>query len=356
MRFVNLDNCKTGMVIGKSLYGNNGALLLKSGAILKQNHIDALHELGYAGVYVDDKFSTGINIREVVDHSVRNNAIVAIQGLFSNTKFTEILKNEQTISEIDDIIACMVDQIASSQDAVVNVSSLKTYDSYTFQHCVDVGILSIVLGKDLKIRKSKLIQLGKAAFFHDLGKMFISKSIINKPSHLTPVEFEEIKKHPQYGYDCLKSNLKQPKMVCNGVLYHHEKYGGGGYPKNISGSEIPFFSRIIAVTDVYDAISSKRTYKKAMLASEAYEYVMGNVGNHFDPEVVKAFVRKVAPFPVGICILLSDGRKALVVENKPDFMMRPLIKILHEYENEPDIYIDLARDAGARSITIVGTV
>jgi len=343
------------MTIGRSLYGNNGALLLKKGVVLKQNHIEALQELGYPGIYIDDEFSKDINIVEIVDPVIRNNAIVALQGLFSNTKFTEIMKGDQTVNEIEHIITDMIAQIASNTNALINIVSLKTYDDYTFQHCVDVGILSLILGKELKIGKSKLIQLGKAAFFHDIGKMFIAKNIINKPSNLTPEEFSEVKRHSLLGYDCLKNILKQPKGVCNGALYHHEKYGGGGYPKNISGDEIPFFSRIIAITDVYDAISSKRTYKDAALASEAYEYIMGNAGEHFDPQIVSAFMRKVAPFPVGTGVILSDGRKAIVVENKPDFMIRPLVKVLHECKTSPNEYIDLALDANARSITIIGT-
>jgi len=340
------------MVLGKSLYGNNGALLLRRDSVLKQGYIDALQEMGFPGIYIDDEFSKGINIREVIDPEMRNNAIVAVQELFSETKFSEQKRAMRMARQIENIVKNIVAQILSSRDSVMNIAFLKTFDNYTYQHCVDVGVLSIMLGMELRMKRSTLVQLGKAALFHDIGKIMVPKNILNKPGRLTPEEFDEMKEHTQYGYDCLKHNLKQSKSIYNSALYHHEKFGGTGYPYGIQGDQIPFFAKIIAIADVYDALISKRVYKDGMVPSEAYEYVMNNGGEHFDPIIVNTFVRKIPPYPVGTSVVLSDGRNALVVKNRQSFMLRPLVKVITEASTNK--YIDLAMDVDARSITIVG--
>ena len=355
MRFVHLDNCKDGMILGKSVYDHQGTLLLRRGGTLKQSHIEALQNAGYPGIYLDDEFSKGLEVREVIDPVVRSQASAAVQGLFHSAKFKDFMKSAPVVEEIEEIINEIIHQISLKQDAVIDLINFKAFDDYTFQHSVDVGILSLILGRELKLKRFELISLGKAAFFHDIGKMFVPKNILNKPSALTREEFDEVKNHCQYGHNFLKEILKMPKYICDGALSHHERYEGGGYPHGLVGENIPLFARIIAVTDVYDAITSRRVYKDAMNASEAYEYVMSNVGKHFDPKVAAAFLYKIAPYPVGTLVLLSNGRKAMVMENTSSLMMRPLVKLVPEgtSEGEPE-YINLARELAARNITIVG--
>lgn len=355
MRFVRLQNCKDGMIVGKNIYGQNGIMLLRYGTAVKQSHIEALQRLGYPGIYIDDSISKGIDIPEIVNAETQIKAKQAVKNLFAESKFAGLTSTANVVKEIEHVLADIITQILANKTMVANITSLKTFDNYTFQHCVDVCILSLILGQEFEMSRRTLEDLGKTALFHDIGKMFVPKSIINKPSSLTPDEFAEIKKHSKLGHDCLKNVLGQDKRVCEGVLYHHERYEGGGYPYGVEGTDIPFFAKIIAVTDVYDAITSKRIYKEAMIATEAYEYIMGNVGTHFDPVVVSAFMRKVPPFPVGSGVALSDGRKALVVENRANFMTRPLIKLFDE-DVVSEQYIDLAQDAVARNITIVGAV
>ena len=350
MRFIRLENCKDGMIVGKHIYGQNGVMLLKLGTAIKQSHIDALQRLGYPGVYIDDHISKGIDIPELVNPLTQNRARQVVKNIFTDSKLVRSSNVAALFKEIEGLITDIIEQILSSKTMVASATSLKSFDNYTYQHCVDVGIISILIGREFKMTRSQLEFLGKAAFFHDIGKMFISKNILNKPSALTEEEFKEIKKHPQLGYYCLETVLKQPKELCNCVLYHHERYEGGGYPDGLVGDDIPLMSRIIAVADVYDAITSKRVYKDAIYAAEAYEYIMGNSNTHFDPEVVAAFLRKIPPFPIGTEVTLSDGRRALVVENRPSFMTRPLVKLLHKN----DEFLDLTDDRSARSITIVG--
>jgi len=344
------------MVIGKDVYGNSGVLLIRKGNPLKQRHIDSLTRFGYPGIYIDDEISKGIDIPDVIDAITRNRASVAVQGLFAGSKFSGVINTVPMFRDIERILEDIVSQIIANKSIVFNMISLKTFDCYTYQHCVDVGLLSIILGKELKMKKSALVELGKAALFHDIGKMFISKNILSKVSQLSFEEYEEIKKHPQLGYDCLMNELSQSHDVCTGALHHHEKYEGSGYPNLASGDSIPLFARIIAVADTYDSITTNRIYKDSTIASEAYEYIMGNVKTHFDPKVVEVFVRRIPPFPVGSGVLLSNGIKVIVVQNRPNIMMRPLVKVIKETESDTDEYIDLALDETALSTTIVKTL
>ena len=356
MRYIKLENCVQGMVLAKNVYGSNGALLLRRGVVITQKQLDALLEVGYAGIYIHDEASDGLVVPETVDTQTRNAANAAVEGLFSATKMTQVIKQLHLVKAIEELLQTISDQIKSHQGTVHNIVSLKTYDSYTYQHCVDVSIICIVIGKTLNMNDSTLVELGKAAMLHDIGKMFLPKEILSKPSKLTPSEFMEVKKHSQLGYDCVKYALTQPETVCRGVLLHHEQSQGGGYPKGVSSDKIPLFAKIIAVADVYDAITSKRPYKNAMVASEAYEYIMSNSGRHFDTNIVDVFIRNIAPYPVGSTVILSDERKALVINNNAAFMMRPLIKILKNGKQTEEEYIDMALDANARNVTIVGTM
>ena len=355
MRFISLENCEEGMTIGKNIYGKNAILLLRYGTKVKPAHLQTLKRLGYPGIYIEDELSLGIDIEPTVNEVTRNNASKAVQDLFTS-KFNGTITHDAVIKEIEGILGDIVAQITQGSDAAANLAALKIFDSYTYQHCVDVGVLSIILGREIGMTKSSLIELGKAAFFHDLGKMFILKSILNKPARLTPEEFDEIKTHPVLGHDTLLGDLRQSQRIAEGALYHHERYDGSGYPNGIAGDKIPLFAKIIAVADVYDAITTERAYKRALIANEAYEFVMANSGTHFCPEVVKVFVRKIPPFTVGTGVILSTNALAVVVQNKPNFMTRPLVKLIKQNIFDEDIYIDLTEDADARSITIVGTM
>ena len=344
-----MKHCEPGMILGKNMYASYGTLLLSRGSVLEQQHISRLDKLGYVGVYIEDEVSGGIEIREVVDPLVREYACAAVEGLFNSTKLSE--NNAHLLKEIEALLDAISNQILASRDSVVSLASLKTLDNYTYQHSVDVGILSLIIGRGFDLSKDEMMDLGRAAFFHDIGLMFVSDDIVNKSTELSPEEYEGIKKHPEYGHTFLSTVLRQPKGVAQAALYHHERYGGEGYPRGITGENTPLFAQIIAVADVYDALTSKRSYREEVSPSEAYEHIMSEMGSRFSPDVVNTFVRKIAPFPVGACVSLSDGREAIVVKNFPSFMMRPFVKIM---DKNDDTYIDLAHDPSAMSITVVG--
>ena len=330
------------MIIARDLYSTAGIILLRAGNPLKASYIDTLKKQGYRGCYIDDDISKDIKIKDAISVPARNEAAIMVYEVFSKANFDKNTIQNQLLESIEDVLEDIVEQIMSNRDAVISVMSLKSFDDYTYKHCVDVGVLSILIGKEMGMLRSQLVELGKAAFFHDIGKKFISQSLLFKPDKLTPKEIEDVRRHPQLGHDFLKDNLNMSQRICDVALYHHEHYDGNGYPNGISGTDIPLFARIVAVADSYDAITSVRPYKDAVIASEAYEHIMASSSSQFDPAIVNCFCKKIAPFPVGVTVKLSDGRIAIVKENNPNLMTRPIVKLIKPDVTLPANVLDLA--------------
>ena len=355
MRFVRIDQTEPGMVVARPIYGAYGVLLLGKGNPLNPRQILGLKQLGYPGVYIEDIHSKNIELEEVVDEGMRRSAIAIVKEMFEKGPQAKAFKNEQMYITANTIVSEIVDHVFDSNLSVLNIPLMKNFDDYTYQHSVDVTILCIMIGKGMGLAKSMIVDLGIAAFLHDMGKMFVPKSILNKPSKLSADEFEVMKRHSEYGYDFAREVLKQPDIISKTILHHHERFDGTGYPHQKKGKAIPLLSRIISVADVFDAIGAPRIYKKAQLATEGYEYILANSGKHFDPEVVDVFKRTIAPFPVGLTVRLSDGRPAVVIRNHPSFMMRPYVRAFDPDYPRGYEYIDMAHDIESLHITIVGT-
>lgn len=356
MRFIRIRNCKSGMTVARPIHGPYGILMLNEGNVLSPRVIYALEKLGYPGVYIEDDVSADVALDEAIDEKARRAATYLVKEMFSKAAMSKADKNIQMFESIQDLLGDMVDHIFSSDLTVLNVPMLKSFDDYTYQHSVDVGVLAISLGKAMGLKKAEVLDLGKAAFFHDIGKMFVPKSILNKPTKLTREEMLVMRKHPEFSFDFAKSVLGQPPVVNRSVLSHHERFDGMGYPNSLKGSDIPLFSQIIAMADVFDALGSARVYKKAMPATEGYEYVLGNAGFHFSAALVEIFAKTIAPFPVGVTVQLSNGLHAVVIRNNNQFMTRPLLRTFAPEDPSNYEYLNLATDLAALSVTILGIV
>ncbi len=169
------------------------------------------------------------------------------------------------------------------------IIALEARDEYTRGHSERVQMYSQIIGEELGLHRDVLMNLQLSAILHDIGKIGIPDSILRKDSKLTEEEFEVIKQHPLIGYKILSSIEDIEEEILNGVLWHHERYDGKGYPNNLSGKKIPFFARIIAVADTFDAMTSDRPYRKGLPPDTAFEEIIRNKGSQFDPEVVEAF-------------------------------------------------------------------
>jgi len=164
------------------------------------------------------------------------------------------------------------------------------------KHGSIVSQLSMKIGRKLKLPDEQLVKLTLAAFFHDVGKIFIPRDILYKPDVLTIQERVLIENHPNSGTLLLKENMHiSDTTILKAVLHHHEKFNGSGYPDKLAGNDIPLFARIISLADAYDAMTSERPYKPRILThKEVCEEISSSSGTHFDPELVEIFLTIIA--------------------------------------------------------------
>jgi len=344
------------MILGRNIYGPGGNVLLRKGLTLREAVIASLKKQNYPGVYIDDAFSEEVDVNDVISEELRNETTTKLKNLFVTVQDGKPSPNAiaESVSDLSQMINDIVDQVFSNRQMVYNLVDLKNHDDYTFRHSVNVSALATVLGTALYYSRSALISLARGALFHDIGKMFIDKDILYKNGPLTPEEFEHVKRHSELGFDFAKNKLGFMAQESISILQHHEKFDGTGYPHGRGGRDIHRNAQIVSVADVFDAMTSFRVYHDARLPSEAMEYVMGNVGQHFDGEVVDVFLKKVAAYPTGIGVKLSNGMSGLVCENYEGMTMRPKVKLLTDNPSEP-VYMDL-RDPKHSSVTIVGVL
>jgi HD-GYP domain-containing protein (c-di-GMP phosphodiesterase class II) len=348
-----------GMTVGKSLYDINHKLLLSKGNVISRTYIDRILLLGYQGIYIDDELSADIEVKDVIRDELRMKAIQSLKDAFIYTDVESVggqkqLKQKMDVTKM--MITNIVEDILENRDTMVNLIDLKFFDDYTFFHSVNVAVLSVLVGVELGLSREQLFNLGLAAILHDIGKIFIDIDILNKPSKLTADEYTIMKKHSEYGYNYLKETYEIPSAAYVAVLQHHEQYDGRGYPSGKGKGDISLLGRIICVSDVYDALTSNRPYRAQLLPSEAMEYIMANGGIMFDVNLTKIFVRKVAPFPVGTYVRLSNGYLGIVAQNFEEACMRPRVKIILDKAGKriPPQIVDLKNDRFLRNVTITG--
>ncbi|QSX07136.1 HD-GYP domain-containing protein [Sedimentibacter sp. zth1] len=355
MIFVPIDRVCKNMVLARDIkiysYDLKNIDLLKKGLKLSLKSIDRLKHIGYSGIYVyedNEKTKTLEKPKQILNTELREKAIDNIEKLFqhidNNDKVNDIL-----LENVNNVSNKIVDNIVHNKRYLVNIIDLKLYDDYTYHHSLSVSVLATSIGISLKLSKKSLYELSLCGILHDIGKIQIPHYIIAKPSKLTFEEFDIIKEHPPKGSNYLIKNRLVTENIYNGVMSHHEKYDGTGYPYKLKGDQIPLFGRIIAIADVYDALTSDRPYRKSVLPSEAIEYIMGNNGIMFDPKIVKAFLMKIAPYPVNECVKLSDGNVGIVTKVYSENPIRPVVKLLN---NTNKIY-DLYNNLNLMNVTIV---
>lgn len=352
MRFVPANCLREGMKVGKTLYGRNEERLLNAGTTLTNRYIKSIIDLKISGLYIDDEISKDIEIQNVISEELRNETMKSLKSLFRSVE-----KNSSAINM--DSISCKVENIVEelilNRHMLVNMIDLKGFDNYTYAHSVNVAVLSIIIGISMRLNRSELTKLGLGAMLHDIGKVFIDKELINKPGKLTKKEFDNLKRHSKLGYDYVRDKFQLPVKSYIAILDHHERYDGTGYPNQKTGDDISSFGKMVALADVYDALTSERPYRKALPPSEAMEYIMGNGQVHFDPELVKIFSKRIAPYPVGTLVKLSNGMAGLVVENYESCCLRPRIRVIKENGKPVRIFeINLKDDLKFMNVTIVG--
>jgi putative nucleotidyltransferase with HDIG domain len=216
---------------------------------------------------------------------VYTKAVEVIDAMFKNPESLENVKNAQPV------VNNFIEIILHDHSAVESLMKITAHDYYTHTHSINVSIYTLSLGSYLGIEGKDLEALGMAAILHDLGKSKIDYEIINKNGKLTEDEFTQMKKHPALGHEiALKLGITDERIL-SGIRHHHEKIEGAGYPDNLKGDQISQFARIIGTCDVFDALSTKRSYKDPMSSFASLLLMKQQMVGHLDMSMVDAFIR-----------------------------------------------------------------
>jgi HD-GYP domain-containing protein (c-di-GMP phosphodiesterase class II) len=344
LRLVNLNKCESGIKIGKSIYNEKGQVLLSQGTELTDKLIKKLIKYNISTIYVDDLQSEGIEIVEAIPEELRIEAVQEITAGFktisefnsTRSNLQGMIKSARAIRSFQkvfrDIYSCLTD----NHTAINLVATTKIHENYVFNHSLNVAIYACQLGIENGLPLKNIEEVGLGAILHDIGKVYIPTEILNKSDKLTPEEYELVKLHCQSGFDTLRKIHEIPLPVAHCALQHHERIDGLGYPRGLKDDEIHRYAKILSVVDVFDAVTSTRSYRASMLPHKALEILYAGNGTQFDPKQVHLFKNCIAVYPQGLTVKLNDGRTGIVTNYNFDVIGRPDIRIIKN-EDDQDI-------------------
>ncbi|MDQ7836459.1 MAG: HD-GYP domain-containing protein [Humidesulfovibrio sp.] len=233
------------------------------------------------------------------------------------------------------LVENLIESVFRNENAAVTLCKLRGFDEYTYTHSINVSILAVLLGKRMGLDRAALLKIGLAGLLHDVGKARLPAKILNKPGRLSETEFHAVKGHSMWSHDLLKQQGDMPRDILRAVAEHHERHDGSGYPRGLQGHEISLFSRIIAVADVFDALTSKRAYKDAMPPAQALSMMYQWRGKQFATEDIEFFIQCIGVFPVGSFVRLTDGEHGIVISTNPHRPTKPQVKVVLDAKLRP---------------------
>lgn len=247
----------------------------------------------------------------------------AVTAMFNDVRMGKAVDLAVSDMVIDDIS----ESIARNTTALVSLVRLKSQHDYTYMHSIAVCGLMIALARQLNLAPDAVREAGAAGLLHDIGKMAVPSSILNKPGKLSDDEFVTVKQHPKAGHDLLMQAGGVGEIAMDVCLHHHEKMDGSGYPHRLKGEQISLYARMGAICDVYDAITSDRAYKPGWPPAESIKKMASWCDSHFDAQLFRAFVKSVGIYPAGTLVRLSSGRLGVVIEQSETSLLTPRVRV-----------------------------
>ncbi len=325
MRLISTDKCIEGMMVAKTIQLANDNIVINKNMRLKQRCIEKIKETGITHIYITNESFCEFIIQDCIKEETRQEIVMLIHKQISNLNHSDNLK----IEKLEIIIKDIINQILSTENLILNLLEIRSIDDYTFIHSINVGILSMITGIIMNFSRHTLLDLGLGAILHDIGKTRVPLDILNKRGRLTDKEYSEIKKHTLKGFDIIQNSGKLNEDSSSIALNHHERYDGKGYPNGLKGEDIPLFSRIVSVMDVYDALTNNRVYRPKVKKNEAIDYIISMSDKQFDPNIVKSLTSNISAYSIGQGILLSTGQKGYILNISSKNPTRPLVRITH---------------------------
>lgn len=331
-----INELSSGMIIGEDIHTSNGSLIINKGFVVKnaaliknilnQNNISSVEILSEDTSSEESELQRQVNLSiheeiqnfhdDFQDHTAQiNSQIIKVSSGDSNTDFFYNFLDKA---------------VSSSKENRLNIFQLmqktKTIDDLTFSHCYAVSLTANELGEWLGLKGPDLKELTLAALLSDVGKSVVPHNILFKEEPLSDEERTQVEYHVIHSLELLE-NLPLSDVVRSAIRSHHEKTDGSGYPDKLKGDEIPYFARIIAVADIYVALTSKRPYRRIYTPFEAMQILESNYLDKLDVSILTTFLKRISDSYVGNPILLSNGQTGTIVFMTPRNYLRPVVKI-----------------------------
>lgn len=350
MRLYALDKVESGQKLGRSIYGDSGSLLLGAGITLTDTLIGKLKDNLIYYVYIDDEMSKGIEIKPLIEDLTMIKTVKSIKEVMETSLYENKAKGRSGVvpikmyRKIMDTIQDLIKELESNEDLLYTVSELMGTDMYTYKHCVNVAVLSILTAKTYGYTEEQVRNIAMGALLHDIGKIEISTELLNKNGDLDEVEMIEVMKHSSYGYEVVKNDSVISSYAKQIVKFHHEKLDGSGYPEGLKGDEIPDYVQIVTISDMFDAMTSDRSYRTRMPVYKTLEILMGEAVFRIRPKILSHFIQNICIYPPGTAVFLTDGREGIVVDYRKKSPDRPIIRILKDVKRKEIYEIDLLHE------------
>lgn len=224
-----------------------------------------------------------------IPQKTKNRIVYNTTSSLVNTLFESEITQEK-IQETKDSVIAMMQSVIADEITIRSLMEVSSYDYYTYTHCVNVAVYSVGLGKEMGLSGSELERLGCGGILHDLGKSKIDINIVNKQGKLDEEELLAMRKHPSLGYEILKNMDEKDPIILGMVRHHHEKLNAQGYPDGLHGKDLDLYTRIVAIADIFDALTTKRSYKPALSTFDALTLMRKNMKEELDPRLLDLFV------------------------------------------------------------------
>lgn len=349
-----------GCILSKDIKCKSDQVLMRKKTVLIEEYIKVIKAFLVEAVDVEATLVNGkpFKPKEIIEkeEKVQNKASVGEKKSFMDLylqavqTYKKMFINWQGGSKVDilsirKIVLPLLEKLDEQPDEIISIHHYATKEEYIFHHAVSVGVLSAYIGRKLQYTKAEEIQLGVAGMMADSGMAKLPNSILEKKGPLNSTEYREIKNHPMFSYNMIKDIPGVTDGVLLGVLQHHEREDGSGYPLAVTTKKLHKFTRIIAVVDVFHAMTSERFYKTKQSPYKVIELITKDHFGKFDIKVVQCLCNSVANFSIGKRVRLNNEDIGEVVFIEPHFPIRPMLKIENSGEfiklvNRSDLYIE----------------
>ena len=331
VKSISIYKLKPNMILAEDLILNGITLVAKNIALNSSmiKKILEFYQSDTISIYAQEQ----VNLIPISQNTRQENLIQTenILNHFSiriDNFLNSIGKNsELDLTEVRAMSKEILENLNDYDSILKSITNSRNIDEYLRRHCVNVALLSSMLGKWLNFSNKDLTLLTYSAFLHDIGKTKVNQTILNKPSKLTKLEFEEIKKHSVYSYELVRNISYLDESVSLGVLMHHERLDGSGYPLHLKEDKINDFAKIIGITDMFDAMTSDKVYSKKQNPFMVLEFMQHDCMGLFDYNYLTTFITQMSNYYTGEMVKLSNGSIGKIIKIDINNISKPLLSI-----------------------------